>query len=220
MTVSDLIAKSYLKSTGKVSTLTSTDSDWTKLLAISNLNKDAWVNEPNVDWESLYLPAVECGTVTNTDTFDLDSSIHTISKRDGDYIRIVHTDGKYTDYTLTEPQDLKYRTSGHFVAKIGSQIKFNHTFVSSDPQFGGTIQVPAYKTLPDLVNATDEVEVDDPNWLVVMNAAEYVSTNLVLQYRRPDLIAEANQLMQKMIESNDSQLDTIPHDPVAHGRHW
>lgn len=219
MTLSDFIAQSYLRATGTVSTLTSSDSDWTKLLQLANIFQTQWAKEPGVDWVSLYSPAVSCGTITATDTFNLDSSIYKISQGEDDAIRIDWTDGThYTDYTLVSPERLKYYTTGNYVAKIGSTLKFNKTFAATDKEFGGTIHVPAYTLPSDLANSSDVVMVDIPDWLVTRCAAEYVRNDLVKQNQYPNLIAEANELMKKMIENNNAQLETVTLRPTATAR--
>lgn len=221
MTVADFIAASYLKATGTVSTLTSSDSDWTKLLALANIYQQNWATEPGVDWVSLYSPAVSCGTVTATDTFNLDSSIYKISQNQDDFIRITWTDGThYTDYTLVSPEELKHYDTGNYVAKVGATLKFNNAFTASSSEFGGTIKVPAYILPATLSTSTDVIAVDLPNWLVTICAAEYVRNNLVKQNQYPNLLAEANELMKKMIENNKPQKQTLTKRAAAIGRTW
>lgn len=220
MTVADFVAASYLKATGTVSTLTSTDTDWTKLLALANYYQQNWANEPGVDWRSLYYPAIDCGTITATDTFDLDDSIHKVSQNEADPVRINSTDGSYTDYIVVPADELKSYTGGNYVAQVGQTLKFNNAFTAASQQFGGTLNVPGY-TLPDtLSGSNDDVVVDVPEWLVTRCAAEYVRNNLVRQNQYPNLLAESNELMKKMIENNDAQLDTVPLSPVAYSRTW
>lgn len=180
------------------------------------------MNEPGVDWVSTYDPAVSIGTVTATDTFDLDDTIHKISQREGDYIRIVDAsdDTVYYDFTLVSPDRLKHFSEGNYVAKVGNTLKFNRTFATTDPEFGGTINVPAYVTPDDVANSTDDITIDDPNWLVTICAAENVRNDLVRQNQYPNLVAEANELMAKMKENNRPQLETITKTPAALGRSW
>src|ERR1700757_1683819 len=114
MIASEFVAAVILKATGKTSTATSGDTKWTKVLGIGNYYIDQWQNEPGVDWNSLYDPLFNIGTVTATDTFDLDlDTIRKISDADQDYVRIVHTDGKtYTDYTVVPADTLKQYYAG------------------------------------------------------------------------------------------------------------
>lgn len=222
MTLTDFIAKAYLIATGEVTTLSSTDDDYKKLLSIANTNQHDWATEPGVDWSSLYDPSVEIGTVSATDTFDLDDSIRVISQKEGDFVRIVDSSDstKYYDYQTVEPNQLKRFDTGNYCARIGSTLKFNRAFTSDDPEFGGTITVPAYTTPDDLVNATDDVAVDDPNWLVYMTAAEYVRSDIVLRDQYPNLVAKASAAMDAMKEANGAQIETILREPVARGTEW
>lgn len=218
MTAAEYVANMLLTATGENSTAVSGDDDWTKALSIGNLLIDQWAKE--TDWVSLY-SIVPIGTVTATDSFDLDDSIREISSQDGDYIRINHTDGtNYTDYTLVHPNRLKFYATGPYVAQIGDQLVFNKAFVSTDQQFGGTINVPSYLYADHLVNDTDDVPVDDPNWLVMAGAAEWARTDLTLAQNYPLLLQKANDLMDGMKKANSPQLMTIPKDPVARGMEW
>lgn len=219
MIVSDFVARTYLKATGKVSSLTSTDNDWIKILALGNSFKDDWAREPGVNWATRYSPAVSAGTVTATDTFNIPASLYTISSQEGDSIRIIHSDGTtYTDYDLVAPERLKHYSTGNYVAQVGSTLKFNAAFKTTSPQFGGTIYVPGYTIPADMVNGSDTVPVDDPNWLCTIVAAEYVRTDITRQAQYPNLIAQANELMKKMIENNAPQVQTVTLEQVAVGR--
>jgi hypothetical protein len=209
-----------LTATGENSNAVSGDDDWTKVLSLANLNIDAWAAEPSIDWVSLY-SIVPIGTVTATDTFDLDSSIRKISNQEGDVIRITHTDGNHTDYSLIPPNRLKDYSTGNYVAKIGATLVFNNAFESTDPQFGGTINVPAYLFPDHLVADSDDVPVDDPNWLVMSVAAEWARTDLTLAQNYPLILAKANELMVNMKQANGGQLNTVPKKTIPNsGQNW
>lgn len=229
MTTSEFVAAVILKATGKTSTSISGDTKWTKVLGIANLLIDSWQNEPDVDWSSLYDPSFSIGTVTNTDAFDLDDEIRKVSDTEGDVVRINHTDGTgYTDYDVVPADTLKQYYSGqnkensfgNYCAQIGRRLVFNRKFVSTDPQYGGTIYVPAYLYADHLVGDSDEVPVDIPNWLVVMSAAEYVRNDITRQNQYPNLISEANQLMVRMKEDNDAQVSQLNMPWLAPGASW
>jgi hypothetical protein len=221
MTITDYIADAYLKSTGKTTTLTS-GTKYERIIALGDYYQRRWAREPGIDWNSLYDPAVSLGAVTATDTFDIDtSSIRKLSDRQGDTVRIVWSDGVgYTDYDIVDANKLKDYSwgvnkespNGSYCAQIGSQLVFNHTFTSDDSQYGGEIFVPAY-TFPDEINSdnpdTDEVQVDDPDWLVTRVAAEYVRNDITRRSRYPELLQEANEIMERMKNDNDGQIDTV-----------
>lgn len=222
MTLSEFILKAYLAATGDVSTLASTADDYKKLLSIANTSIHDWATEPGVDWASLYDPAVTIGTVSATDTYDLDDSIRVISQKEGDSIRIIDaTDAtRYYDYETVEPNRLKIYTSGRYCARVGRTLVFNRVFSETDAEFGGTITVPAYTTPDDLKNPTDTVPVDDPNWLIYITAAEYVRPDIALRDQYPNLVAKANQAMQGMIEANKPQVNTIVKEPIGIATRW
>lgn len=190
---------------------------------------DSWSNEPGVDWSSLYNPAYSIGKVTNTDTFDLDDTVRKISDTADDVVRIYHTDKvSYTDYDVVPADTLKQyyygqnkeNPTGRYCAQIGTTIVFNHTFKSTDPQFGGDIKVPIY-TYPDhLVGDNDDVPVTIANWLVVICAAEWVRNDITRQNQYPNLIGEANQVMIRMKEDNDAQVERVDRPWSVVGQTW
>lgn len=220
MTITDAISDTYLKATGK-STDPST-SKRNKIVGLLNFYQRRWAREPEVDWASLYDPAFSIGTVTATDSYDLDtSSVRKLSDREGDTVRIVWTDGtSYTDYTIVDADSLKdyyygsdkVSYNGFYCAQIGSQLVFNHTFASTDSQYGGEIFVPCY-TFADDINDdnpnTDEVQVDDPDWLVLRCAAEYVRTDITRQAQYSNLLQEANEAMERMKADNEGQISPV-----------
>lgn len=220
MTITAAIALTYLRATGKTTTLT-TGSKYNQIIGLLDYYQQEWANEIGTDWSSLYDPAFSLGNVTATDTFDLDtSSIRTLSSRQGDTVRIVWTDGVgYTDYDLVDANKLKdysfgvNRESphGNYCAQIGSTLVFNHTFTLADAQYGGEIFVPAY-TFPDEItasNTSDDVIVDNPRWLCTIAAAEFCRNDITRRARFPELIGEANSIMARMKDDNDGQIDTV-----------
>lgn len=222
MTITEALTATYLRAAGKATPPTTGSSKYNQIVGLLDYYQREWAREPGIDWSSLYDPAFSLGTVTATDTFDIDTStVRKLSNREGDYVRIVHTDGtSYTDYTIVDANKLKdyfwgankESYTGFYCAKIGSQLVFNHIFTSSDPQYGGEIFVPSY-TYPDPITATDpdsaEVQVDNPNWLVVRSAAEFCRNDIVRRSRWPELLTEANNLMERMKTDNNGQIDTV-----------
>lgn len=206
MTTSEFVQKVVLKATGKATTLTSTDTKWTKIVGIANNIIPAWEDE--ADWNSLYDPEYSIGTVTATDTFDLDEEIRKISDTVGDNVRIVYDadNDLYTEWQVVSAERLKDYSTGNYCAQIGRTLKFNKTFASTDTEFGGTIEVPVYLHAELLTTASSEVPVDRPMWLVVMTAAEYVRNDITKQGQYTNLVAEANSLLEKMIDTNDGQI--------------
>lgn len=224
MTISEAKTTTYLLATGKTSTLST--SKTAQIIGLLDFYQRRWAREGGVDWNSLYDPAFSLGNVTATDTYDLDtSSIRKLSDREGDSVRIVWTDGVgYTDYAIVDADKLKDYSFGvnkesplgFYCTQIGSTLVFNHEFTSDDSQYGGEILVPVYGFVDSITNdnpTSDEVQVDDPDWLCARAAAAYVRNNLTLRSRYPELLAEANEIMQRMKDDNDSQISTAE-------RHW
>lgn len=222
MTINELVSDTFLKATGKTTTLATTNTKYSRIVNLGDFYQRRWAREPGVDWNSLYNPAFSLGTITATDTYDLDSStVRKLSDRQGDTVRIVWSDGVgYTDYDIVDHNKLRdysfgvNRESniGYYCAQMGSTLVFNHTFTSNDSQFGGEIFIPCY-VFPDEINSlnpdTDEVQVDDPDWLVTRVAAEYVRNDITRQQHYPELIAESNEIMSRMKDDNDGQIDTV-----------
>lgn len=206
------------KATGKVNSFTTGSTKWLKITALANQKIRQWAREPGVDWYSLYNPALTFTTVTNTDTFAIPATVRKISDKAGDTVRILHTDGKaYSDYDVVPGDDLKMHYSGqnkeypigNYCAQISSNLVFNHTFISTDAQFGGTIKVPVFTFPTELSADTDVVPVDDPMWLVIATAAEYIRNDITRSGQYPNLINEANELMDRMKDDNDAQVQEL-----------
>lgn len=229
MTISDFVAQTILKATGEISTAVSGDAEWEKVRGIGNLYIPQWAREPGVDWDSLYDPESSFGTVTNTSSFGLPATVIKISDKAGDTVRIDWTDGVgYTDFQIVPANELKRyydgnRSSfaGNVCAQLGRTLVFNRTFVSTDGEFDGTIKVPVYSEPALLTADGSTVPVDNPSWLVVISAAEYVRNDITLTGQYPNLVAEANQLMQEMKDNNNTaQYSDIIRSPAGAGVSW
>jgi hypothetical protein len=222
MIISEAITDTYMLATGKPTAPASGTRKYNQIVGLLDYFQRRWGRQKGVDWNSLYDPAFSLGTVTATDTFDIDtSSIRKLSGREGDSVRIVWDDGtSYTDYTIVAHDKLKDYSwgvdkdspKGFYCARIGGQLVFNHEFTSDDSQYGGEIFVPCY-VFPDSINSdnpdTDEVQVDDPDWLTTRAAAEFVRNDITRRARYPELKDDAQEIMDRMRDDNDGQLDTV-----------
>lgn len=84
--------------------------------------------------------------------------------------------------------------------------------------FGGSLTIPAY-IMPEEVSADgDEIPVDNPNWLVLITAAEFIRNDITRQNQYGTLVAEANEAMRRMREDNEGQ-DTSVYRPWSPTRH-
>lgn len=219
MTTDVLVSNVLLRATGELSTASFGDDDYSKVVQLANMNIDKWAKE--TDWDSLYDPSVNCGSISTKDSYDLDSSIRVISSRQDDYVQITLSDGQVLNYQTVQPSELKRYSSGNYCARIGSTLRFNKSFESDDPAVGGVLTVPAYLYASHLKKANDKVPVDDPNWLVAMTAADWVQSDITLAQNYPGLIAEANDLMVSMMKNNQAQVETVPMHPVTPSlRNW
>lgn len=223
MTLATLVTKAYLLATGKATAPATTTNKYAKLVGLANVCQNMWETEPDIEWDSLYLTVTLAFTVTATDVFPLSASIREISKREGDYIRIVHTDGvTETKYQIVRPNEMPdYKMSGiRVVSRIGSNLVFSTPFTADDPEYGGSIKVPCYGYVSTLSADTDEIQVDNPLWLAYMVAAEYCRTDITLNYRTDELVARANQVMQDMKQAQESMVVTPIRSWTPIGRTW
>ena len=212
MITSDFVSNVVVRSEGKLPSFTTGSTKWLRIVAQGNYFLRRFARERGVNWNRYYDPVKSFGTVTATATFAVPSTVYKISPQEGDTVRITHTSGAYTDYTLVPHNQLKKYATGNYVAKIGRNIKFNQAFTATSPQFGGTITVPVYE-YPDTFSADDnEIDHDDPDWLVCSVAADRVKNDVTRKDLRSDLVAEANEILQGLKEENDSQYEEIIKD--------
>lgn len=224
MQVSEFVSDVVVRSEGKLPTFTSGSTKWLRIVAQGNIFLRQFARERGAEWNRYYTKAKSLGTVTATDTFAIPSTVYKISQREGDTLRVVHTDTtKWTDYTLVPHNELKTKAYGAYAAKIGRNIVFNVPFTASSPQFGGTVYLPCYE-LPDTFSADDdELDIDNPDWLVTTVAADRVKNDVTRKDLRADLVAEANEIMMSLKEENQSQQEEVNRTwgPTAHiGDEW
>lgn len=190
-----------------------------RIVAQGNFFLKQWVREPGVEWNSLYDPAYSLGTVTATDTFAIPAAVYKLSPQEGDYVRIEHSGSdSYTDYELVPHDQLKKRyNSGNYCAKIGRNLVFNTAFTATDAEFGGDITAPVYLFPAEFSADTDEIEIDDPNWLVLVTAADRVRHDVTRKDLREDLVNQANVAMAVMKEDNEGQINEVvrPWNPLS-----
>lgn len=221
MTVQDAVNLTLLFATGKAAVLVPTDAKYLKILALLNNYTDEWADEEGTDWQSLR-QTFSLGTVTATDSYDLDDTINEVSSQEGDYVRINHPGGIMQSlYTIVPPQRLydsgttinnygqQELIANGTCAIIGKQLVFSRPFVSTDTQFGGDIVVAGYVQTDPLVNPKDLIQVDIPRWLCYRAAAEYIRTDVTRQQQVPNLIAEATEVMNQMKDLNDTQSEYV-----------
>jgi hypothetical protein len=192
-------------SEGKRESFATASTKWLRITDQGNFFLQVFARERGIDWNYYYDPVKSFGTVTATATFAVPSTVQKISQKEGDVCRITHTDSTYTDYTFVPHDELRKYDTGNYVARIGSNIKFNAAFTATSPQFGGTITVPVYE-YPEAFSADgDVIDHPDANWLVLTTAADRVKNDVTRKDLRADLINQANELMLALREDNEGQ---------------
>jgi hypothetical protein len=211
------IKRADLVGNGKSRTLDVTSSRYIKFRDLANLLQDDWLSEPGVQWNSRY-QRLSLGNITS-DRVTLDDTIYEFSKRQGDFIIIRYGDGEsnYSRWNLVDNETFRLQYSRNVCTIIGDELVFNRNFASGDLEYDGEVIVPVYIKVDELVNPTDTLQVDDPNWLVYMMAAEFARNTVTKVQNYPALIQKANNLMLKMKEKNGSQIETIAMYPSAIG---
>ena len=223
ITLLESITGANLLATGKATAPTNTSSRYLALKSFANVVQRMWQDEPDAQWDSLRITVTLASTVTATTTFSLGTSVREISQRDGDYIRIDHTDGVNTTYyELIEPEQLTgYKVAAmQAVARIAGNLVFAIPFTATSAQFGGSIKVPCYTYVSTLTSDTDLIVVDNPTWVTLMMAAEYCRTKTSLVGRTDGLVARAGEVMKKMKQQQDGNNSEIQRGTIALGRSW
>lgn len=218
---SEFIQLVHFKGTSKPIAPSAGTKKYNQIVSAGEYYTNLWNKEPGTNWASLY-DFRNSGTITATDTFALDSSIDRVSKQEGDFIRILHTDGNESEYELV-PIDRLYENKQNYVVAVnGTNLMFPKAFTSDSPQFGGTIIVPSYTSVTFPATDADPITVDDPYWLVAICAAEFVRNDITRKQEYPNLVGEAAVLMQKMKENNGMAVDETyrPNFFIPNGEYW
>lgn len=207
MTRAEFIQLAHFRGTSKPTAPTVGSKKYNQLVLAGQFFTDSFNNEPYTDWASQY--DFRSLAVTATDTFALPDAIHKVSQQEGDYVRIVHTDDNETEYELVSPERLRENRFNYVVAVVGRNLMFPKAFTADDAQFGGTIIVPSYGKAEFPATDAEDIEVDDPNWLVLMAAGELVRNDITRKSEYPNLLGEAKVLMDKMKENSGARVDEI-----------
>lgn len=219
MTIDQAITRAYVHALRKPVGPNSGSTKYNALLAIADSMTKLWAMEPSVEWSSLYSLVTLTPTVTATDTFAIDATINDISNREGDYVLL--TNGTNTQRVILVSPDQLYQYKDQIAAaKIGSNLKFSKAFVATDSVFGYNIKVPALLYPTDITAGSQTVQVDDPMWLVYMMAAEFCRNDVVKQGQYDNLLALAEQSMEKMKQTNGGQMAEVATPWTPAGAEW
>lgn len=194
MKVEELINLAFQTATGKQRTLEVGGLKYNRMLAIANMAAAQWEAEPGVTWGSL-CDVVDIGNFTAGNAkYRLPNSVRRVDMRRNIYLE---KDGISHMFEYLTPSQLQGRNPG--VAVFGWNLQFYTPLDSFD---GWRIKVPAVLRVKKMENPDDVVQVDDPNWLVYMVAAEYVRNSRTKQNQYASLIALARNAMEGMKANN------------------
>lgn len=218
MNTTELLQKALLKATGKWKTLAPGDAKWDVLLNLANMQIDAWASEPYANWQSLYQPDYQVGTLSTAASYDIDEEVLGLSTGFSDYVRIKKGD-MYFEFKTVPPEAFK-DADDRSVARVGNALVFRKAFTSDSPEIGGSILAPVFLKPEHLSKPNDTVPVDDPNWLVTMVAAMYALSKRNTESKYPLLIQEATALMAGMKANNEVQSVEVVREPVGIATEW
>ena len=116
---------------------------------------------------------------------------------------VTDTNSQPIDYTLVHPQDREYDNKHVYIYGNNPKVlTFQDTISTSDQIVAGELFVPGYYIPADLVNSTDVIPVDDPNWLTMALASELAFNDVTYEDKYVDLNTKANALYMDMIKGN------------------
>jgi hypothetical protein len=128
---------------------------------------------------------------------------------------VVSTATQEIGFATKKPED---RANGdvYFSGKDPKKVTFYSEIVATSQAVGGELVVAGYYMPDSLVNETDNVSVDDPNWLATIVAAELCRNDASKDDQFANLIGVANDLYLNMVDSNDDigfkQGGTVPYN--------
>lgn len=217
-TANYVIQKAYLAAQRKSVMPGQGTTKYNVLLGLVDSAQDDWRNEPDTYWDSLY-QTINTGTISTTDTYDLDDDIDFISRRSGDYITITN-DTNTEKVLFVSPEQLYLNKNELAVARIGRTLKFSKPFLATSPYIGFKLNVPAYIFTDDITSGNTLVQCDDPMFLAYMVAAEFSRTDTVRAGQYNNLLDKAAERMSKMKQNNGGQIEEIPRDFYVMGETW
>jgi hypothetical protein len=218
-TVDWVIQKAFLEAQRKSTAPTSGTSKYNALLGIVDNKQLEWASEPSVEWDSLYSVVTLAAVVSATDTFALTGTINYISKREGNPILI--TNGTNTSrFMLVSPNQLDEYRYDDACAQVGSNLVFSKAFSASSSLIGYNIKVPSMLYPTDITSGSQNVQVDDPLWLVYMVAADFVRNDVVKRDNYDLLLQMAAERMAKMKQANGGQQAAVATPWAPTGETW
>jgi len=133
--------------------------------------------------------------MTSAKTYSLNRKLYTPS----DQVKIT-TSINSTDFSITSPNSRS--TSDTYISGRNPKVITFYNDINTQ-LIGGVLTIPGYYLPDDMVLETDEVPVDDPNWLVYATAAELCRNDPAKEDQFANLIGMANELYRKMVSANN-----------------
>ncbi len=120
-----------------------------------------------------------------------------------DYAKVVKTDSSYVEYPIVKAQqrDVLSGQSAYIHGLNPKSVTFSQELDAGID--AGTLTVPGYYIPDTLVNSTDIIPVDDPNWLVYITASELARNDPANEDKFPSLVGMANDLYLRMSNANN-----------------
>jgi hypothetical protein len=211
-TVLQVLTDAYIAYRGKSSNIPQPGTDkYNDMLAILNRKQREWWSDPNTDWPSLFQLETVGTLVAGTQIYACDDDF----LRPSDYVIVQDSNGNNKYITVVKPaQRTQYTLGCYFSGTQPLQVTFITTI---DENYAGlTLITPGYIKPDDMVNTTDIVPVDDPNWLVYSVAAELARNDYSKEEQFPNLNGIANNIYQQMVDAafanGQLQPDGVPNN--------
>jgi hypothetical protein len=208
-----VIQKAFLHAVRKATPPASGTTKYNALIAIVDSMQKLWATDPDAEWDSLYDSRVLSAAAGVGNTIALDADIDHLAKREDDPVLI-----GTRPFKIVKPNQLyKYRDSD-VVAEQNGFLVFPTTIDAS--LVGQAVTVPAILTVNDIVDGTSIVQVDDPMWLAYASAAEFDRNDIVKVAQYNNILALADQSMQKMKSNNSGSVDEVEMPWAPAGESW
>ena len=160
-----------------------------------------WARDSKNTWSSLF-EVREVGTVAfGTQTYELEDDF--LLPANGVTVTPLSNPTGYIKYNLVKPEERDgFYNSVYISGREPKLLTFTDTLQANGDYIGGTINLAAYFMPDELTDASDDIPVDDPYWLVYSVASELAFNDLSYSDKSPDLVGKANYVYQQMSAAN------------------
>lgn len=174
-----------------------------------------FAKERGVNWSRYYDKKHSYGVVPASDSIAIPTGVRKFSQEIDDKFYIQNLDGTITVYTLVGHDKLGNYRQG--IARSRNNLIFNEPFTVDSREYGGELIVPSYLWPTPITNDTDDIDIDDADWLVFTVAADRVKNDVTRRNLKADLVAQANERMLGLKEEELSQIEDVsrPWNPTS-----